>query len=397
MSNAFGTKRPIKPHLIQGAGGLAAEIGDLRRDIDEAFNSAEAQISVTGYVFMLQPGGVAGGNVYTDWASLWAVAGSIKSSRIIQFDDSLAPIVIPAGVYDQKNIIWEGTFKTTDVLVNLADGVELPNLSLIRHGVQVNSLATTTTPIVIADGDVLICERGGSVQRDVTATKAVVRAESLPGGNGPVILCGVGSKLGSSNSDIEVTAGSIPGSNGLLVIVEALSRVENSSLFGPGAAALLYPTPASLVNSTLPPVQPGLTTFNVIDLTAGGYGVHERYSCEALGSLVAPTTLPPGYSLLSTVAPRGVIPLNAGLLTILIVAVFGGGGPGNAGLTVTFELQKAGVPIPGSQIVIDAELGGFGFAQFVDSYSGGSDYLTLVATPSGALAASITAIVASVV
>lgn len=40
MSKSFGTKHPLKNHLVQG-GGLAGEILDLRNDIEEAFTSNE--------------------------------------------------------------------------------------------------------------------------------------------------------------------------------------------------------------------------------------------------------------------------------------------------------------------------------------------------------------------
>ena len=36
ISQAFGSKTPLKPHLVEGPGGLAAEIDKLRKDTDEA-------------------------------------------------------------------------------------------------------------------------------------------------------------------------------------------------------------------------------------------------------------------------------------------------------------------------------------------------------------------------
>lgn len=40
-SNAFGTQRPKKAHLMRGSGGLSAEISDLRADVEEGFQNAE--------------------------------------------------------------------------------------------------------------------------------------------------------------------------------------------------------------------------------------------------------------------------------------------------------------------------------------------------------------------
>ena len=42
-SRAFGSQRAYKQHLIRGTGGLAGEIGDLRRDVEEGFQNAEAK------------------------------------------------------------------------------------------------------------------------------------------------------------------------------------------------------------------------------------------------------------------------------------------------------------------------------------------------------------------
>lgn len=43
-SRAFGNKTAKRPHLVNRAGGMPGEIGDLRRDVEEAFVAVEAQI-----------------------------------------------------------------------------------------------------------------------------------------------------------------------------------------------------------------------------------------------------------------------------------------------------------------------------------------------------------------
>jgi len=40
-SKSFGSKQPALPHLVQGAGGMSGEVKDLRKDIEEAFESIE--------------------------------------------------------------------------------------------------------------------------------------------------------------------------------------------------------------------------------------------------------------------------------------------------------------------------------------------------------------------
>ena len=41
-SSAFGSKAAAKPHLVAGSGGIAGEIADLRKDVEEAFVTIEA-------------------------------------------------------------------------------------------------------------------------------------------------------------------------------------------------------------------------------------------------------------------------------------------------------------------------------------------------------------------
>jgi len=52
----FGQKRPDRPHILRGTGGIGAEIADLRDDVDEAFVSLEAG---TNRPFITQLAGVA--------------------------------------------------------------------------------------------------------------------------------------------------------------------------------------------------------------------------------------------------------------------------------------------------------------------------------------------------
>lgn len=54
-SNSFGSKRPAHPHLVEGPGGLASEINDLRRDVDEAFTTVESLIAGDVFASLYTP------------------------------------------------------------------------------------------------------------------------------------------------------------------------------------------------------------------------------------------------------------------------------------------------------------------------------------------------------
>lgn len=43
MSKSFGTMHPLKPHLLQQTGGIAAEVKDIRDDVETAFKNSEGR------------------------------------------------------------------------------------------------------------------------------------------------------------------------------------------------------------------------------------------------------------------------------------------------------------------------------------------------------------------
>lgn len=43
MSKSFGTMHPLKPHLLQQSGGIAAEVKDIRDDVETAFKTNEGR------------------------------------------------------------------------------------------------------------------------------------------------------------------------------------------------------------------------------------------------------------------------------------------------------------------------------------------------------------------
>src|SRR5688572_10949123 len=54
---------------------------------------------ISGNNFVFRPGGVDGGNVFTTWAPLVAAMALVQGYKTLQFDNSIAPCVIPAGVW----------------------------------------------------------------------------------------------------------------------------------------------------------------------------------------------------------------------------------------------------------------------------------------------------------
>lgn len=80
--------------------------------------------------FVFQPGGVAGGNVYTSWAALIADHALVEGPTIIELDDRFGSIVIPPGSpYDMRDTKIQGRFLSgTPVVASILDGATFSNL-----------------------------------------------------------------------------------------------------------------------------------------------------------------------------------------------------------------------------------------------------------------------------
>lgn len=101
--------------------------------------------------FVFRPGGIRGGNVYTDWAALVSALGSVDGRRILEFDDSAAsPCVVPAGTWDMRDVMWAGfgpSGTAARSVVEIREGAVLTNLRMFGGQIQVNNMAETIVPI----------------------------------------------------------------------------------------------------------------------------------------------------------------------------------------------------------------------------------------------------------
>jgi hypothetical protein len=103
-------------------------------------------------VFVLRPGGVAGDNVFTDWASAYAALNAVAGKRTLQFDDNLGAIAIPSGTWNMTNVRWFGVPQNPagDSLprVSIDDGAQFPGLRWIT-GLDIINNATSVSPVTI--------------------------------------------------------------------------------------------------------------------------------------------------------------------------------------------------------------------------------------------------------
>jgi len=94
-------------------------------------------------MLVFRPGGVASGNVYTDWSLLMAALGVIEGPRVVEIDSSLAGpgyATIPSGIHAfGKDTVLRGKFASTLVL---ADGAVLQDVFDIEGSLDIYSASS---------------------------------------------------------------------------------------------------------------------------------------------------------------------------------------------------------------------------------------------------------------
>lgn len=119
--------------------------------------------------YVLRPGGVQANNVYDNWPDLYADIIQVEGLRQILFDDTIAPITIPAGTYDMQGVRWVGekeygALGTVDqVVINIAEQCVLNHLRDFYGPMIVNNQATTQPPCQDMSDNDIITLRGGVI------------------------------------------------------------------------------------------------------------------------------------------------------------------------------------------------------------------------------------------
>jgi len=125
--------------------------------------------------FVFKPGGVQGANVFTRWTDLVTALSSVSGLKILEFDDSREPeivpallpaptpgflpefqeIVIPTGLWDMTEVAWtaraprRGRVRTS---VRIPDGCQFTNLRVISGQLRIVNDATIA-PVADFFGD----------------------------------------------------------------------------------------------------------------------------------------------------------------------------------------------------------------------------------------------------
>jgi len=220
--------------------------------------------------FILRPGGVAGENVYTTWASLVAAyqAGANQSLPVV-FDDSIvSPIVLPANTGNAPwvvpyDMIWGGKHLGANTVVHLADGFRMSGpggqmgVSRLTNQLQVHSLAAAAvsnlSPFAPTVAVELVIEYGASIQSDVD--KPMI---ACPAGTTTTIALGIGGAINAGATP----AVSIPATAVCLLVAAAtFCSVAAGTFTGAGTLSTVISGPTTTV-LTAPDQQPLVTAVS---------------------------------------------------------------------------------------------------------------------------------------
>lgn len=185
--------------------------------------------------FVFKPGGIPGGNVYTDFNDLYTDFQNIHGQKYIQFDGSIqSPVVVPAGNYNLDGAVFSsvGLGAGGATTVNLADGVVLQNWGGIQNNIHVHSLSTdpvyTITNGTTAGFGVL---QGATLTTDSTAP--IFKVEN-GGGLYNLFENGAGIQTGTSPV-VQVNTGGT-----YLITLGNIAQVGNDTITGTGTFFALY-------------------------------------------------------------------------------------------------------------------------------------------------------------
>lgn len=214
VSRFFGSRAPVKPHLLQASGGIAAEVLDLRSDVEAAFLLAQTEAAKTTVALPTSPftGQICWDTTATalkvwDGAAWQAAlnAGGIASADLASTANakgaSLVGIEDAAALYTGANVEAALAEKLTGLrIANVADdavvgGIEVVHVIDIANGVTADKdvVLTHKTEILSVEvvkkagaggvGDTITVKNGATAITDAmsinVADKVVVRAATI--------------------------------------------------------------------------------------------------------------------------------------------------------------------------------------------------------------------------
>ena len=206
-----------------------------------------------GSTFVFRPGGVASGNVYTTWATLYAALSATEGTRILEFDDAIvSPCVVPAGAWTMTDVTWAGRYSTVGQIdVEVVEGAVFTGLRRFQDRLLVNFTgATSPVSDFAASGDQVLLLRDAAIGCSGTGSFFSVSAGF--GLTGFILIDG-GALRSLGNPVVSLLLFSTVQFFGFAGAVVELATIDGSGL----ATAILIVTGSSAELDTSQPFFPG--------------------------------------------------------------------------------------------------------------------------------------------
>lgn len=182
----------------------------------------------TTAVFVFQPGGVAGANVYTDWPSLMAAVGAVAGVKTVEIDATIAAAQVPAGTWNVDGVEFRNrqTANAGTTLLTFLQGAVFAFEELRINGL-LQFVNTSTNPVVVSTTGVVIrCQFSGSIVCNAGAAPFF----QVSGGTNVLFLTNQGFIGDSTHAVVTVDAG-----QNLVVSIPADGGANAGSIVGAGS------------------------------------------------------------------------------------------------------------------------------------------------------------------
>lgn len=182
--------------------------------------------------FVFQPGGVAAGNVYTDWPTMMTDVNALAGPKAIEVNAGLALATVPLGTWnvDDVTFVGSGIFGGPASTLHFADGAhfEFSRLTL-DYGVRFDS--SSLSPVAApGPSAVIFLHRASSLATSMSGSAPWMQVSNLV-----AVIVDTLSSIGGVAPAITVDA-----SKTVNVFLLGDSRLVNNVVTGAGTLFLLY-------------------------------------------------------------------------------------------------------------------------------------------------------------
>lgn len=197
----------------------------------------DALVARIGIVYVFRPGGVAGANVFTSFAALYAALpgassnGTRPSTTILVDDSFTSPAVIPAGAYNLDGVTFDSIGSSSGfggATLNIASGVTISATSLGFQGGLVVTYLGAAPCIALAAGSLFLYVGLDTYLQSTTADAFL----AVTGGSAVVLM--EGAYMGDG-----VHATVTAASPGTCEVLAFSSEVDTAAVSGAGGAATI--------------------------------------------------------------------------------------------------------------------------------------------------------------